>query len=142
MRLDSPRRSKEERLEQTETKETFGAKWSRWGVNKYIAGIIVGAIAIVVSPYAMWNASAEKLAEERSSAAVLSALTPVCVARASNDPQYEIRVAELNSAPSYSRTKIVEDFGWSQLPGIETANRRLAEACARGVLDALAGETV
>ncbi len=98
-----------------------------------IVGAVVG-IAVVVG-YAMaggWMspAAADKMASEQASAAVVAALTPICVAQAKSDPDIDAKLAELKASGWYGRPDLVMQDGWATMPGTTTPNAAVADACA------------
>ncbi len=108
-----------------------------------IFGAIVGAIALAIVGFTSLGRvsanTAESMALKRADAAVVKALIPVCVARAKMDPETGPLLQELGGVTSkYERRSFVEKAGWAVMPGEESSNRNLAEACAQA-LGELAG---
>jgi hypothetical protein len=108
-----------------------------------IFGAIVGAIALAIVGFTSlgWVGAntAESMAAKRADAAVVKALIPVCVTRAQMDPETGPLLQELGGVTSkYERRSFVEKAGWAVMPGEESSNRNLAEACAQA-LGELAG---
>jgi hypothetical protein len=108
-----------------------------------IFGAVVGAIALAIVGFTQlgWVSAnkAESMAIKHANAAVVKALVPVCVARAQMDPETGPLLQELGGVTSkYERRSFVEKAGWAVMPGEESSNRNLAEACAQA-LGELAG---
>jgi hypothetical protein len=108
-----------------------------------IFGAIVGAIALAIVGFTSlgWVTAnkAESMAVKSADAAVVKALVPVCVARAQMDPETGPLLQELGGVTSkWDRRSFVEKAGWAVMPGEESSNRNLAEACAQA-LGELAG---
>ncbi len=108
-----------------------------------IFGAVVGAIALAIVGFAQlgWVSAnkAESMALKYADAAVVKALIPVCVARAQMDSETGPLLQELSGKTSkWDRRSFVEKAGWAKMPGDETSNRNLAEACAQALGD-LAG---
>ena len=107
-----------------------------------IRGLIVGAVAISAIAlgfnWVTFTGSATKMAADQSKAAVVAALTPVCIAKANADPQMAELIAEIKDASSYgsARTSKLLDFGWTKLPGVDKANDNVAQACVKALLAA------
>ena len=76
------------------------------------------------------NGTASRMSSERAEAAVVSALLPVCVAHAQQDPKAKETLAALNAAAYYNRSDVLEKAGWATLPGTSTPVRGLGAACA------------
>ena len=108
-----------------------------------IVGAVVGAIALAIVGFTSlgWVSAntAESMAVKRADAAVVKALVPVCVARAQMDPETGPLLQELGGVTSkWTRRSFVEKAGWAKMPGEETSNSNLADACAQA-LGELAG---
>lgn len=108
-------------------------EWTKPALVGAGAGAI--ALAIVGFNWGGWltTATAAKMSDKGSMAAVAAALTPYCLANAKQDPMAASVMAELKSANSYQRRAIVEKSGWATPLGAESPDRALAQSC----LDAL-----
>jgi hypothetical protein len=102
--------------------------WSAVG-GAIVWWIVLGAAWGWMSP-----ASAEKMATERADAAVLKALTPMCVAKFQQASDKEEKLKGLQSAGYWRREDFVIEQGWATLPGSEEPWRQVAEACAERIL--------
>jgi hypothetical protein len=103
-----------------------------------IIGVFIGAIALAIIGFTQlgWVTanSAESMAMKRADAAVVTALVPVCVARALMDPDTGPLLQELGGVTSkWTRRSFVEKAGWAEMPGDGISNRNLAEACAEAL---------
>ena len=102
-------------------------------------GAVGGAILMSIIGFAGfgWHTAggANTLAEDRSEAAVTEALTPVCVAQAQSDPEFETKFAAINEESSYRQRSALADAGWATVPGASSSNRDLAEACLEALQD-------
>jgi len=101
-------------------------------IKAYIIGAIIGAIAIAIVGF-VWGgwviqSTSERLGAERVDAALTSALTPICVDRAVEEPERFDELAEITSA--FERRRFVEDAGWATPPDGNTPHRGIATACA------------
>ncbi len=108
-----------------------------------IFGAVVGAIALAIVGFTSlgWVSAntADSMAAKRADAAVVKALVPVCVTRAQMDPETGPLLIELGGVTSkWDRRSFVDKAGWAKMPGDDTSNRNLAEACAQALGD-LAG---
>ncbi len=103
-----------------------------------IFGAVVGAVALAIAGFTSLGwvgaSTAESMAVERADAAVVKALVPVCVARAQMDPETGPLLQELVGVTSkWTRKSFVEKAGWAKMPGSETSNSNLADACAQAL---------
>lgn len=103
-----------------------------------IVGGIVGAISTMVVGFSQagWllGSSAERMAQQRSTAAVIEALVPVCISQSKADPETSTKLAQLAALEtSYERRDFVLKTGWATMPASESANRDLAAACAQAL---------
>ena len=104
-----------------------------------ILGGVVGAIATMVVGFNqggwMLGSSAERMAQERSAAAVTEALVPVCIGQSKADPEVAVKLAQLRAlSSSYEQRQFVEKSGWATMPAAGTPNSDLASACAEVLL--------
>ena len=100
-----------------------------------ILGGIVGAVATVFVGFNQggWvlGGSAERMAQQRSVAAVTQALIPVCISQSKTDPQGVAKLKQLGALEtSYERRDFVMKSGWATVPAAEQPNSDLADACA------------
>ncbi|MFZ0488140.1 MAG: hypothetical protein WAL83_14175 [Arenicellales bacterium] len=100
-----------------------------WGA---VAGAIV--LAIVGFNWGGWvtTSTAEKLAARQSEAAIVSALTPICVDQFQKSADASTNLAALKEISNiWERRDYVAKGGWATMPGSATEpNRDLAGACA------------
>jgi len=104
-----------------------------------ITGAIVGAIATMFVGFTqggwMLGSSAERMAEQRSAAAVIKALVPVCIGQSKADPEATAKLAQLRAlTSSYEQRDFVMKSGWATVPAAESPNSDLAEACVEVLL--------
>jgi alpha/beta superfamily hydrolase len=102
-----------------------------WGAT---AGAV--ALAIVGFNWGGWvtGAGAEKLAGARADAAIVSSLTPICIAQFKASAKAPANLAALKETKSWEQVGYVEKGGWATMPG-STAdpNRQVATACAEAL---------
>jgi hypothetical protein len=98
-------------------------------------GAVVGAIVMMIAGF--WGlgwtlgSTADRMANDRSEAAVVAALTPVCVARFRAQTDAATKLADLKkAAQSWDRSSFIEKGGWATTPGSDTPNSDVARACA------------
>jgi pimeloyl-ACP methyl ester carboxylesterase len=102
-------------------------------IKPAVYGAVVGAAALAIIGFSWggWvtGATAQKMAENASSAAVVDAMTPYCIAQSKSDPNSAAVLAEMKAASSYQRSGIVEKAGWATPLGAEKPNSDVAKAC-------------
>ena len=101
----------------------------------FLWGAAVGAIvlAIVGFNWGGWvtGSVAERLAAGRAEAAVVSALTPICVAQFQKGADAAAKLATLKEIKSWEQGDYVGKSGWATMPGSTAEpNRDVAIACA------------
>lgn len=111
-------------------------EWTKPG----IWGAVIGGIAtmIVGFSYIGWSTAGttERIASERASAAVVTAMVPFCMVKAAQDAD-ATKLAKLKTeSSSYSRSDIVRSAGWATLGAGTAPDYALAQACAEKLHDA------
>jgi hypothetical protein len=101
-------------------------------------GFVVGSVATMIVGFSWggWTtgSGADRLATERSSAAVTTALVPVCLEKSKADPAGAKKLVALKAlTSSYDQRDAVVQGGWATF-GPGEANRDVAEACASELL--------
>jgi hypothetical protein len=81
--------------------------------------------------------SAERLADQRSSVAVVDALVPICVAQSKLDPESGAKITKMTSmVTGYERRDYVMKIGWATSSQADGPNGDVASACADALLKA------
>jgi hypothetical protein len=97
-------------------------------------GAIGGAIAVAIVGFTWggWvtGGTAETVAKERADAAVVKALTPICVDNFRESADASARQLELKKASYWQRADFVEKHGWATMPGSSSPHEGVARACA------------
>jgi len=106
-----------------------------------IYGAAIGAIAISIIGFSWggWttSGSADKMAKSMARDEVTSALVPVCLEISRLDPNRVAKLETIRSVKSYARRDAVMKTGWATVPGADSPDRALAQACIDGLeLDA------
>lgn len=109
-------------------------KFPLW-IQPGLWGVVVGAIllAVVGFNWGGWTtqATAEKMALNQANTAVVTALTPFCVALAQADDNTMAKLEELAAITSASqRRTFVANAGWATMPGQASPSNALATSCA------------
>ncbi|UWQ09690.1 hypothetical protein [Aliiroseovarius crassostreae] len=104
-------------------------KWLKPGIY----GFVVGAIAIPIIGFSWggWTSSgtANKAAKAFANDEITRSMVPVCLEMAASDPERQVKLAELQATDGFTRRSAMMETGWATMPGTETPNRDLAEAC-------------
>ena len=112
----------------------FKAPWLKPG----IWGAVVGSVATMIVGFSWlgWvlGSTAERMAHERTNAAVVGALTPGCVARFLAQPDAAGKLKELQTIDSWKQREFVEAGGWATPRGATTPNSALATSCTEQLL--------
>ena len=105
------------------------------GVVSAIAGAI--ALAIIGFSWGGWvtAGTAQEMAEEKAENAVIDRLVPICVSQYKEDPEKDIKLKELKDTSGWQKGDFVEKQGWATLPGEAKPNRRVAEECAKRIME-------
>ncbi len=112
-------------------------EWTKPGIY----GAIIGAVAVSIIGFNfggwMTGGNADKMAKMHANDEVAQAMVPVCLGMSASDPQRVAKLATIREAKGYNRRNEIMKTGWATLPGTDTPNRALAEACIDGLeLDA------
>jgi hypothetical protein len=85
----------------------------------------------------MTGGTAGKLADQRADAAVVVALTPVCVAKFRAEADATVKLAALKAlSASYEQGNFIEKGGWATRDGATSPDYQLARACAEKLAEA------
>ena len=97
-------------------------------------GVVIGAMGTMIIGFSWlgWTlgSTAERMAVERSNAAVIGALTPSCVARFLQQPNAAVKLAEFQKIESWKQREFIEAGGWATSRGEKTPYSGVANACA------------
>jgi hypothetical protein len=99
---------------------------------------IVGAIvlAIVGFSWGGWvtGGTAQKMAAEMTSAAMVDRLAPLCLVRFSQDPEKDQKLEALKKVNTWQRKDYVEKQGWATMAGEKEPDGQVAIECANRLL--------
>jgi hypothetical protein len=97
-------------------------------------GVVVGVVATMFVGFSWlgWTlgSTAERMAAERTSAAVVVALTPSCVTKFMQQPGAAAKLVEFQKIDSWKQREFIEAGGWATPRGDKNPNSGLANACA------------
>ena len=110
---------------------------------RLLQGIVVGAVASMLIGFSWggWvtGGTATKFAADQANAAVLTVLTPICVAKFLQDGDAQDKLAALRRiSSSYEQGQYLEKGGWATPPGATSSDYQLARACAAKLIEAKA----
>ena len=99
-----------------------------------IGGAIV--LAIVGFSWGGWvtGGTAQKMAAEMTSAAMVDRLAPLCLVRFNQDPEKEQKLEVLKNTRSWQRKDYVEKQGWATLSSETKPDSPVATECANRIL--------
>jgi len=108
-------------------------------IKPAVWGVVLGSILTMILgfSYGGWTTSgtATRLAKQQADIAVTTALVPLCVAQSKADRAAAQKLGELKAMASfYEQQEFVTKTGWATVPGSESPNRDVAEACASALL--------
>lgn len=106
----------------------------------FLWGAAAGAIALAIVGF-NWGGwvtggTADKNAAARADAALVTALTPICVAQFQKSPKMQASLVALRETKDWERAEYVSKGGWATMPGTPAAtepNRDVATACAEAL---------
>jgi hypothetical protein len=81
--------------------------------------------------------TAEQMAADRAQSAVVGVLTPICVEKFQHQADAVAKLAELNKVSPWDCESLIEKGGWATVPGSDTSNFAVAQACAERLGSAL-----
>lgn len=108
-----------------------------------IWGVVLGSVATMIIGFSWggWTTSgtAERMAAERSSSALVVALTPVCVESFMQQADGAEKLVEFQKIDSsWDQRTYIEKGGWATLDGAAEPNSALATSCAEALVKAKA----
>ncbi|MDB5532969.1 MAG: hypothetical protein JWO28_1284 [Hyphomicrobiales bacterium] len=106
-------------------------------LNRLIQGALFGFLATCVIGFNWggWTlgSTAEKMADQASSTAVMTALVPICVEKFQTATTAAATMVELKAIDTWKQDAFVEKGGWATFPGVTAPNRNVAAACAKAL---------
>jgi len=103
-------------------------------LTRLLQGAAAGAVATLVVGF-YWGGwvtggTAKEMTQKSTSAAVVAALSPICVDKFQRSADAGSNMVELKKVSSYQQGSFVEKGGWATLPGSDRADSAVASACA------------
>ena len=111
--------------------------------TRLIQGTVIGAVAALVIGFSWggWvtGATANKLAAEQASTAVVTVLTPICVEKFMQNADAQANLVALRKISSnWEQGQYLEKGGFATRPGAVSSDYQLARACATKLIEAKA----
>ena len=111
--------------------------------TRLLQGIAIGAVASMVIGFSwggwMTSGTANRLAADQAGTAVVTALTPICVAKFLENNDAQANLAVLRKITSnWEQGQYLEKGGWATRPGATSSDYELARACAAKLIEAKA----
>jgi hypothetical protein len=110
-------------------------------LTRLAQGAVVGAVVTIALGFGLggWtlDSTAEEMAAGRTTAALVAAYAPVCVERYNANATPEQRDA-FSSESAWNRDSVIEKAGYATLPGSQSPNRAVADACAAALTKIIA----
>ena len=147
---DDPRATNDSRMrtpveprmvEPVESKPSYGQKWRHAQPSKKILfWAILATIILTIVVGFTWGGwvtggGSLKAGALMGKDAVIERLAPICVAQFDQDPDKAVKLEELKGLSSYQRSQYVQDQGWATMPGEEKPDRKVAETCAKLLME-------
>jgi hypothetical protein len=104
-------------------------------LKRLLQGAAAGAVATIFVGFYWggWSlgSTAIKLADEQANAAVVAALTPICVEKFLQNSDAKANLAVLQKiSTTWEQGQYLEKGGWATQPGATSPDYHLARACA------------
>jgi hypothetical protein len=80
-----------------------------------------------------WS-TAQKMAAEMTSAAMVDRLAPLCLVRFNQDPEKDQKLAVLKKTDSWQRYDYVEKQGWATISGEKEPDSQVAIECVSRIM--------
>lgn len=104
-------------------------EWLKPGIyGALIGAVFVGAVGFSWGGW-VTGGGANKMANAMSHDNVIAALLPVCLDMSRTDSDRIAKLATIREASTYKRRDAVMQAGWATMPGSDTPDRDLAQAC-------------
>ena len=102
-----------------------------WGA---VAGAAV--LSVIGFTWGGWvtGTTAESLAKQKASSAVVAALAPICADNFRRGNDAPAQLVELKKVSTWEQANFVEKGGWAKVPGSSSVDRETARACAEMII--------
>jgi len=103
-------------------------------LTRLLQGAAAGAVATMIVGFSWggWvtGGTAKELVQKSVSTALVSALSPICVDKFQHSAEATANLAEFKKVNSWQQGSYIEKGGWATMPGGDTADVAVAQACA------------
>ena len=120
-----------------EKKVSYRQRWDKArATKKGVFWVIIGSIVLTMIVGFNWGGwvtggTAQNRGETMADDAVVQRLAPICVFQFNQDPDNAQKLMEFNEVKNYQRDDYVKDQGWATMPGEDQPDRKVADACAK-----------
>ena len=118
-------------------KVSLKQRWDKARATKTVVfWAVIGAIVLTMIVGFNWGGwvtggTAQKMGETMAQDAVVQRLASICVLQFNQDPQKAQKLTELKETGVYQMDDYVKDQGWATMPGEEEPDRKVANTCAK-----------
>jgi hypothetical protein len=103
-------------------------------LTRLLQGAAAGAAATLVIGF-YWGGwvtggTAKEMAQKSATTAVVTALAPICVDKFQRSAEFTANLTELKKTTSWQQGSFISKGGWATMPGGDSANSAVADACA------------
>ena len=103
-------------------------------LTRLVQGAAAGAIATMIIGFSWggWvtGGTSKELVQKSVNTALVSALSPICVDKFQRSAEVNANLVEFKKVNSWQQGSFIEKGGWATMPGGDTANEAVAQACA------------
>ena len=104
-------------------------EWLKPGVYGAVLGAaLVGGVGFTWGGW-VTGGTADDMAMAMARDDVVAAMVPVCLDMAESDPERADKLATIRAASTYQRRDALMAAGWATVPGAESPDRDIAQAC-------------
>jgi hypothetical protein len=104
-------------------------------LTRLLQGAAVGAVATVVIGFGWggWalESTAKQAAEQKTSAALVAVLAPMCADKFRQGPDAATQMAEFKKVSAWMQDSFIQKGGWATFPGMSSPEFAVAQACAK-----------
>ena len=128
-------------MENNEKKLSYRQRWDKArATKKVVFWFAVAAVVLTLIVGFNWGGwvtggSAQAMAVQSGTDAVVQRLAPICVYQFNQDPEKDQKLTELKDTSTYQRRAYVEDQGWATMPGEEEPDSKVADECAKRLME-------
>jgi len=112
---------------------SYGERWNKTRPTKTIVFWSLLAVIILTMivgfNWGGWVTGGTAL--KMTNDAVTQRLSLICAGQFNQDPQKDQKLTELKDIRSYQRNDYVKKHGWATMPGEADANNKVADGCAK-----------